>query len=313
MSCGDRHEEVMVRMRRKAKVLPLLMVVSMSAVVCAAAACASMRFVAGSILPVVRMNALFFLVLAGSAIASFLFFVSTRAVLRRVLRLVADVVGEKDVLVDNVLHDLKSAVTNISCNAQLMMSGDRDMRTAGEGILSSCDRLFGMIDDNIAITNNTMGLGVRRRDPVDVARLVSDIVAESGDAAMSRGVVLSCDVPQDGLPVFADLSKLDALVCNLVDNAIKYTPTGGKVEVSIKAVDKGFELKVSDTGVGMTDEVQSRMYERFYRADMSSKEKGSGLGLAMVMSVVKFYGGKILCKSAPAEGTTFLVSLPLSR
>ena len=126
-------------------------------------------------------------------------------------------------------------------------------------------------------------------------------------------VAFESPVPEEELVVFADSSKLDALVGNLVENAVKYTPPGGSVVVSAEAFCEWIRLEVADTGIGMTGEVQERMYERFYRADMSTAEKGSGLGLAMVKSIVKFYGGRIDCKSAPGRGTTFTVELPLGK
>lgn len=313
MSYGDNYAEVMLQIRRRARIMPLLMAVSMSAVACAIAACASIRFVARGVLPEIRINAVFFFVMVASAVASLMFFVSASALLRKVLRLVADVVAEKDALVDNALHDMKSAVTNISCNAQLVKSGDRDVPTGCDGIFASCERLVKILEDNIAITDNNMGLDERKLNPVDVKWLVSDIVAEFGYTADGKGVKLMCRVPEEELVVFADPSKLDALVGNLVENAVKYTPPGGSVVVSAEAFCEWIRLEVADTGIGMTGEVQERMYERFYRADMSTAEKGSGLGLAMVKSIVKFYGGRIDCKSAPGRGTTFTVELPLGK
>jgi len=308
----DSASDILRKLRRKAREIPFLALMSISGIVCALIACTTIRRVAAGKLPMVHMNIVFLLVFVVALVSASCFFISMMAILARVLQFVREIVREKDELVDNVLHDLKSAVTNIYCNSQLMVSGDKSVGEASRGIQASCDRLIGMIDDNIAITNNCIGLGARRRDPIDLGRMIEDIVDENADAAGRKGVQLRCDVPEEGLRIAADLFKIDALVCNLVDNALKYTPSGGKVAISAKPHGDGFVLTVADTGVGMTGEVQARMYERFYRADISCAEKGSGLGLSMVRSVVRFYGGKISCKSAPGKGTTFTVFLPLA-
>ena len=311
MSSGSRNSRIVDDIRRKARIVPALLLVSAAGVLGACSTCSSIRFVAGGRLPSVQLNIVFFIVLVAAVVAGLFFVFSVRALLKRVLRLVDDVVREKDSLVDNVLHDIKSPIAGISNCAQLMLAGRRDREQTCESIVSSCERLAKVIDCNIAITNNVMGLGEGRRDSIDMKRFLEDVAEERQEAAGQKGVRLSCDVPGPEFRITADFSKIDCLVCNLVDNAVRYTPSGGAVRMSAKPLAKGFWLEVSDTGVGMSEEVQARMYERFYRADPDGGERGGGLGLAMVKSVVDFYGGRIRCRSAPGKGTTFTVSLPL--
>ena len=105
-------------------------------------------------------------------------------------------------------------------------------------------------------------------------------------------------------------AKLQRLVGNLVDNAIKFTPTGGSVRVGLSAAADGIRLSVSDTGIGIPGPEVNCIYERFYRCADARTLPGSGLGLSMVHSIVEFYNGKIDCDSTPNAGTTFDILFP---
>lgn len=314
MSSGRRcGADAMADIRRKARATPFVMVVSLAGVVCSCLACFSIRYVAEGGLPEARLNIVFLLVLLAAAVAGALFAWSMRRLLWRTLRLVSKVVEEKDVLVQNVLHDLKSPLASISSHAQLMKVGVREVGEGCDGILSSCDRLVKTINDNIEITNNYMGKGDGTVGQVEVNGLVGDVVDEFRDAARTKGVKLLYSHARNELRAAVSGAKIESLVRNLVENAVKYTPGGGEVDVSVSSVSGGFKLRVSDTGCGMSSEVQSHMYERFYRADPSCAEKGVGLGLAMVESVVELYGGTVECVSSPGKGATFVVSIPVRR
>ncbi len=153
--------------------------------------------------------------------------------------------------------------------------------------------------------------------PIGFSAVAEDVVDIEGDIAVERGVTISYAAPDDEITVISQEITLDSLVRNLVSNAVKYTPKGGRVSVSLMA-GKTLLLRrprailvVSDTGIGMPRKVQRRIYERNYRADWKSDIPGTGLGLSLVRSIVVPCGGSIKCKSAPGKGTTFTVSLPL--
>ena len=107
-------------------------------------------------------------------------------------------------------------------------------------------------------------------------------------------------------------SKLQSLFNNLIDNAIKYTPPGGSVSVSVFHVGDTIQIKVSDTGIGIPSETIPKIFNRFFRANPSGQESGFGLGLSLVHSIVTYYRGTITCNSTPGKGTTFQVALPHS-
>jgi two-component system sensor histidine kinase BaeS len=104
--------------------------------------------------------------------------------------------------------------------------------------------------------------------------------------------------------------KLQQLAGNLIDNAVKFTPSGGKVTVSLSETRDNVVFKVADSGVGIANGDLPKIYDRFYRAERSRGTPGSGLGLSLVRAVVTFYGGDIDCKSKPGSGTVFTVTLP---
>jgi len=105
--------------------------------------------------------------------------------------------------------------------------------------------------------------------------------------------------------------KIRRLVGNLLDNAIKYTPEGGRVSVKMTVGDGVVRFEISDTGLGIPKEDQVNIYERFYRSAQAAKLPGTGLGLSMVHSIVMFYHGEITCDSVVGRGTTFCVTMPL--
>ena len=106
-------------------------------------------------------------------------------------------------------------------------------------------------------------------------------------------------------------SDLDSVVRNLVSNAVKYTKDGGKVDISLDRIRRGVALTVADTGIGMTNETMSQMYDWGFRADWRGTVHGNGLGLSLVRSIVYPCGGRIKAKPSPGNGSTFDVTLPL--
>jgi two-component system phosphate regulon sensor histidine kinase PhoR len=128
-----------------------------------------------------------------------------------------------------------------------------------------------------------------------------------------KGLVLEADYAPDLPPVPGDVRLLQEAVQNLLDNAVRYTPPGGRIRVHAEAVRGEVLLSVSDTGVGIPRADQQRVFERFYRADAarSRESGGTGLGLAIAKHLVEAHGGRIRVESELGRGSTFTVSLPL--
>ena len=134
---------------------------------------------------------------------------------------------------------------------------------------------------------------------------------QASPAAAGKEIVL--DLAPDLPPVRADAEALAMVLGNLLDNAVKYSPGAARVWVEASVVDHAVEIRVRDEGVGIADEDQAHIFERFYRARESGEVSGAGLGLALVQRIVAAHGGTVAVKSRVGEGSTFTVRLPAWR
>jgi signal transduction histidine kinase len=142
---------------------------------------------------------------------------------------------------------------------------------------------------------------------------VSRVVSEIEVTRARQDVQLSQDVPDDLPAVFADAERLHQVLFNLLDNAVRFTPEGGRVRVTASGHNGSVDVAVSDTGPGIDAEHLPRLFERFYRVDTarSRDEGGTGIGLAIARSVVEAHGGRIWAESEPGTGSTFTFELPV--
>ena len=151
------------------------------------------------------------------------------------------------------------------------------------------------------------------RRPVDLKTLAEEVIAAVRPLAESRSVNLQADSTEP-VQVMGDPDHLRRLFLNLVDNGIKYTPSGGSVKVSLYKEERWACLRVKDSGIGVAPEDQEKIFRRFYRADRARSQggSGSGLGLAIAKSIAEAHGGRIQLESAGGQGSVFTVLLPLS-
>jgi signal transduction histidine kinase len=146
---------------------------------------------------------------------------------------------------------------------------------------------------------------------VDVASIVSETVELYEDSAEENSVTIAASVPR-GLVVRGDRDRLRQALGNLVDNAIKYTPRGGRVNVSAVREGDQVAIRVRDTGVGIAARDLPRIWDRLYRGDQSRATRGLGLGLSLVRASVEAQRGSVAVESAPGNGSTFTLRLPLA-
>ena len=144
-----------------------------------------------------------------------------------------------------------------------------------------------------------------------MSALTEEILRLLDPAAKQRNQTLSGEV-EDGLTLMGDQSKLHQILYNLTDNAIKYSPDGGTIHVSLQEDGQDLVWRVRDNGVGIPEEDQDHIFERFYRVDKARSREtgGTGLGLSIVRQLVTMHGGQITVESAPGEGSEFIVRLP---
>jgi signal transduction histidine kinase len=147
---------------------------------------------------------------------------------------------------------------------------------------------------------------------VEIGPLAAEVLSEIEVARARAGVAVEVRVPEGLPPAMADRERIHQVLFNLVDNALRFTPPGGRVTLSAEAQDRAVRVRVEDTGVGIPPEHLPYLFERFYRADAarSRGDGGTGIGLAICRSVVEAHGGRIWAESEPGRGSVFTFELP---
>ena len=226
----------------------------------------------------------------------------------------------KGEFVATVSHELRTPLAAIYGSAQTLLRSDIDLDEPSrkkllEVIAAESERLT-RIASEILLANNldSRGLGLED-DEVDVAALVSDIVAEVRAGIPERtDIVLSVAVPESLGPVLADPDKLRQVLINVLDNAVKYSPDGGRIEVAVEERDSGLRVSVRDEGLGIAHAERKRIFGKFYRVDpnLARGVGGTGLGLYIARELVRLMGGRIEVESIEGAGSTFFIDLPLA-
>ena len=235
----------------------------------------------------------------------------------------------KTAFISTVSHELRTPLTSIKGFISTLLTdedGYYDEATRREfyGIIDSeCDRLERLITDLLDISRIEQGHAMQMNwDQVDVAALTEKVLA--AQRAYAKDHRLTMDFPPDFPPVEADPDKLGQILTNLVNNAIKYSPQGGAVQVTGRVLGdpapgeppQSVALRVSDEGMGISREHLPKIFDRFYRVDNRDSREigGTGIGLALVKALVEDgHKGKVSVESEPGKGTTFTVTLPVRR
>jgi two-component system phosphate regulon sensor histidine kinase PhoR len=217
--------------------------------------------------------------------------------------------------ITNVSHELRTPLAGIKASAETLKEGAlRDPEAAAEfvrHIENETDRLAQMVEELLELSRIESGAAPLRMDVVLVASLLERCVQRFAPQAERAGLNLGAEVvDSEKLAVRGDEDRLDQALGNLLHNAIKFTPAGGQVTVSAAAQDGEVAIAVRDTGIGISADDQTRIFERFYKAAEARGRPGSGLGLAIVKHIVQAHGGRATVESRPGQGSTFTVVLP---
>ncbi|GBE05845.1 sensor histidine kinase YycG [bacterium BMS3Abin10] len=224
----------------------------------------------------------------------------------------------KSEFVSVVSHDLRTPLTSIKNAIQLMITGKtgalndtqkRFMSMAERNI----DRLARLINDLLDLSRLEAGKIELRFSGVDIKHLMQYAVETFKPRASERSVQLGTDLPEDLPAVRADSDRIEQVLFNLMDNALKFTPEKGQITVSAENMGDKVGVKVKDTGVGIPADDQRHIFDQFYQVEdsLSRKTQGSGLGLAIVKQMVEAHGGEISVTSQVNKGSSFFFTLPV--
>lgn len=217
--------------------------------------------------------------------------------------------------VANASHELKTPVASLQTLVDAILSAVTDDPEAtvrfAEQMTTESQRMAALIDDLMDLSRVEDPTAMRLGE-ADLSEIVVEEVERAKGLATENELELEIDVT-DGVRILGDTQHLHLMVRNLLENAVRYTPSGGQVAVALAAVDGRARLQVKDTGVGIPLQAQGRVFERFYRVDedRARVSGGTGLGLSIVKNVAESHGGTVGVTSELDEGSTFTVTLPL--
>lgn len=226
---------------------------------------------------------------------------------------------EKTQVMNMVAHDVRGPLTNIMCRLDLVgrggCVGTAEFNAAREEIKAQVRRVNGLLERLLVVDALESGSFEPAFERIDAVLLVRETVEGHRGPAQSKSISLEGRFPETSVHLESDRSALAGIVDNLVSNAIKYTPRGGRVTVSLEARGGCVGFRVEDTGPGLTGDDKMRLYQKFttLSARPTGGENSFGLGLAITKHFVDVLGGRIHCESTPGEGAVFTVEIPVEQ
>lgn len=214
---------------------------------------------------------------------------------------------------DNIAHDLRSPVTRIRGIAETTFTGKQELdeyREMAGMVIEECDHLNEMINTMLEITVVESGNAVFSTTTVDMVGMIKNACELFQSVAEEKNILLKINTSSEPLETLGDISRLQRVIANLLDNAIKYSSVGGEITLSIKGTQNNIIISVADLGIGIDENDLPRIFKRFYRKDPSRSTPGSGLGLSLARATIRAHQGDITVESILGKGSTFTITLP---
>ena len=214
----------------------------------------------------------------------------------------------------NVSHELKTPLQSVLGYSEIMLNGlvkEADQKRFLQKIYDEAKNLLQLIDDIIRLSK----LDEQQKnfsEQFDLRTVIINVMERLQNKAQTNGVVINLTATVDALPMVGSKAMLEEVFTNLVDNAIKYNRCGGSVDITLSESVRKWVITIKDTGIGIAEAEQERIFERFYRVDKSRHREGNGLGLSIVKHAIMIHRGNISVNSNLGDGTEFVVRLPKS-
>ena len=217
--------------------------------------------------------------------------------------------------ISNISHDLRTPISSMRLMTETLQNGAVNDPEAAARFLNlmeeSIETMSQLVEELLELSRTQSGKVPLQIKPVPLSSIIEPAVDRLLPQAERVNLSLNYNIPRFLPMVMADTERINAVITNLLHNAIKFTPPGGSISVSAEEKDGFIIVSITDTGIGIPEEDARNIFERFYKVDRSRSTKGMGLGLSIAKNVVEEHGGKIWAESKIGEGSTFYFSLPI--
>ncbi len=225
----------------------------------------------------------------------------------------------KSDFVSSVSHELRTPLTSIKGYASILLSDKLgqlppEVRLRLEKINRHSDELAQFVNDLLDISRIESGKVIMKQEPQELKKILEEVLDLLSVIAKEKQIELSLNLPEDLGKVLVDYSQIKRVFINFINNAIKFTPANGKITIQCRKLDKEIQVDITDTGCGIPEEAQEKIFEEFYRVDnpINQQLKGTGLGLTLVKNIIEAHKGRVWVKSKVGAGSTFSFTLPQS-
>ena len=237
--------------------------------------------------------------------------------LTRALNEVRIISNRKTDFVSSVSHELRTPLTSIKGYASILLAGKLgdlrpEIRERLDKINRHSDELVHLVNDLLDIARIESGRIIMKKEPLDLKGIIEKVADLLSVQLKEREIEFSYNISDDANTISADRSQIERVFINLISNAIKFTPQKGKISVYARKAERDVQVDIADTGCGIPENAQEKIFEEFYRVDnpINQEAKGTGLGLTLVKHIIEAHNGKIWVKSKLNAGSTFSFTIP---